>query len=84
VADIKKSMNISTVRATPEEKAKLQELAKKLGFSSMAHFFTRAMETLFEQTDAGDELTWPLRFEAKKRGDHPKEIPPSFKRKPNR
>jgi hypothetical protein len=84
VADIKKSMNISTVRATPEEKAKLQQLAKKLGFSSMAHFFTRATETLFEQTDAGDELTWPLRFEAKKGGDVPKETSQSHRRKPKR
>jgi hypothetical protein len=32
----------------------------------MAHFFTRSMETLLEQVDAGQSLRWPLRFEEKK------------------
>jgi hypothetical protein len=56
-------MNISTVRATLEEKQKLDRIVKVLGFRTMAHFFTRCMETLFEQIDAGQSLRWPLRFE---------------------
>lgn len=58
-------MNISTVRALPETKAKLEKIAHDQGFSSMAHFFTRAMETLIEQVEAGQKLVWPLRFEEK-------------------
>jgi len=62
----KRTANISTVRTTPAEKAKLRELTKRLGFSTLAHFFRRAMETLFEQTDSGEQIQWPLRFETKK------------------
>jgi hypothetical protein len=62
----KKTVNISTVRATPQTKEKLERVVKDLGFRSMAHFFTRSMETLLEQVDAGQSLRWPLRFEEKK------------------
>jgi hypothetical protein len=67
----KKTVNISTVRATPETRAKLDRVVKGLGFRSKAHFFTRSMETLLEQLDAGQSLRWPLRFEEKKE-DAPK------------
>jgi hypothetical protein len=66
VSAIKKTANISTVHTTPENKRKLERIVKELGFRSMAHFFTRSMETLFEQIDAGQSLRWPLRFEEKK------------------
>lgn len=62
----KKTANISTVRATPEEKIKLEETVRRLGFRSIAHFFTRSMETLLAQHDAGEDFIWPLRFETKK------------------
>jgi|SRR5262245_33869338 len=62
----KKTANISTVRTTPEIKRKLERTVKTLGFSTMAHFFTRSMETLLEQIEAGHELHWPLRFITKK------------------
>ena len=62
----KKTTNISTVRATPEDKAKLEQIVKRLGFRTIAHFFTRTMEVLFEQIEAGQELHWPLRFVTKK------------------
>jgi hypothetical protein len=62
----KKTMNISTVRATPETKEKFERTVKELGFKTMAHFFTRSMETLLEQVDAGQALRWPLRFEKTK------------------
>jgi hypothetical protein len=67
---IKKIANISTVRTTPEVKAKLEQIVHALGFKSMAHFFTRSMETLLEQTAKGQTLVWPLRFE-QKRGSGP-------------
>jgi len=63
VAPIKKTVNISTVRATPETKKKLEAAVKELGFRSIAHFFTRAVETLLEQVAKGERLRWPLRFE---------------------
>lgn len=63
VSAIKKTANISTVRATAKEKAKLQQAVKALGFRTIAHFFTQAMETFLEQLDAGEQLRWPLRFE---------------------
>jgi hypothetical protein len=66
VPDSKKTANISTVRTTLETKQKLERVVKTLGFSSMAHFFTRSMETLLEQFDAGQEFIWPLRFQIKK------------------
>jgi hypothetical protein len=63
VCATKKTVNISTVRATPETKAKLEKRVKELGFRTIAHFFTRSMETFLEQIDAGRALKWPLRFE---------------------
>ena len=63
---VKKTMNISTVRATPEQRDQLDKIVKKLGFRSIAHFFTRSMETLFEQHQAGRKLVWPLRYEEAK------------------
>jgi hypothetical protein len=63
VAHIKKTVNISTVRATPETRKKLEDAVKCLGFRSIAHFFTRSMETLLEQVERGECLRWPLRFE---------------------
>jgi len=63
----KKTANISTVRATPQEKENLRKLVKELGFNTVAHFFRHAMETLFKQISLGQELVWPLRFEQKKR-----------------
>ena len=66
MAPFKKTVNISTVRANPEQKAKLERIVKALGFRTIAHFFTRAMETLFDQIDKGQELHWPLRFVTKK------------------
>jgi hypothetical protein len=63
----KKTVNISTVRATPETKEKLDKRVKELGFRTIAHFFTRSMETFLEQTDAGHALKWPLRFEETKK-----------------
>jgi len=63
VGHTKKTVNISTVRATLETRKKLEEAVKALGFRSIAHFFTRAMETFLEQVTAGEELRWPLRFE---------------------
>jgi hypothetical protein len=66
VSAIKKTVNISTVRATPQDKQKLDRMVKGLGFRTIAHFFTRTMETLFEQIEAGQNLRWPLRFEEKK------------------
>ena len=83
----KKTVNISTVRATPEEKAKLDRIAKKLGFRTIAHFFTRAMETLFEQIDSGQDLHWPLRFitkeeEARLQASSKTPAPKSGRRKP--
>jgi propanediol dehydratase small subunit len=65
VAPLKKTTNISTVRATSEEKKKLADIVRDLGFRTIAHFFTRAMETLFEQIESGQELHWPLRFVTK-------------------
>jgi hypothetical protein len=59
----KRTSNISTVRVTPHEKDKLRKALKQLGFSSIAHFFRHAMNTLLEQITLGDELIWPLRFE---------------------
>ena len=58
-----KKVNISTVRADPETKERFERIVRELGFSSMAHFFTRSMETLIEQKEAGQNLKWPLRFE---------------------
>jgi len=66
VAQIKKTVNISTVRATPETRAKLEKAVKELGFRSIAHFFTRMVETLLEQVAKGEELRWPLRFEKRR------------------
>ena len=66
MSPFKKTVNISTVRATPQDKAKLDRIVKTLGFRTIAHFFTRAMETLFEQIDGGQDLHWPLRFVTKK------------------
>jgi hypothetical protein len=63
VGHIKKTMNISTVRATPETREELEATVKRLGFRSIAHFFTRAMETLLEQAASGESLRWPLLFE---------------------
>jgi hypothetical protein len=65
---VKKTANISTVRTTPENKAKLEQTVKALGFKGIAHFFTRSMETLLEQIAAGQKLIWPLRFEEHKKG----------------
>ena len=65
----KKTFNISTVRTTPQMKTKFERTVKTLGFRSMAHFFTRSMETLLEQTDAGQTLVWPLRYEQQKKGE---------------
>jgi hypothetical protein len=76
-------MNISTVRATPEQRDQLDKIVKKLGFSSIAHFFTRSMETLFEQDHAGQKLTWPLRYEETKRpkADNKLEPPKTAKKR---
>jgi hypothetical protein len=60
-----KTMNISTVRAGTETRDELESIVKTLGFRTIAHFFTRAMETLMEQIQAGQELRWPLRFETR-------------------
>ena len=63
----KKTANISTVRATPQEKENLKKLVKELCFNTVAHFFRHTMETLIKQIALGEELVWPLRFEQKKR-----------------
>jgi hypothetical protein len=68
----KKTANISTVRATPEEREEFKKLVQRLGFSSMAHFFRQAMETLIKQTALGEDLVWPLRFEKRKRASENK------------
>ena len=54
------------MRLTPEEKAGLERMVKKLGFKDKSHFFRRALETLLMQDALGEELVWPLRFEKKK------------------
>jgi len=66
VAQIKKTVNISTVRATPETRARLEKAVKELGFRSIAHFFTRMVDTLLEQVAKGEELRWPLRLEKRR------------------
>lgn len=75
---IYKKVNISTVRADPETKERFEKIVRQLGFSSMAHFFTRAMETLLEQKAAGQKLKWPLRFES----EGIEEMPPESKKRP--
>lgn len=72
---IYKKVNISTVRADPQTKERFERIVKELGFSSMAHFFTRTMETLLEQIAAGQELKWLLRFE-QKQVERPPILPP--------
>jgi len=54
------------MRLTPEERAGLERMVKKLGFKDKAHFFRHALETLLLQDSLGEELTWPLRFERKR------------------
>lgn len=66
MAQIKKTVNISTVRATPETRVKLEKAVRELGFRSIAHFFTRMVETLLEQVAKGEELRWPLRLEKRR------------------
>jgi len=55
-------------------------------FSNLAHFFRRAMETLFEQVDAGEQIHWPLRFVTKKEEETLKGVssikPPPRKKNP--
>ena len=66
MAQIKKTVNISTVRATPETRVKLEKAVRELGFRSIAHFFTRMVEALLEQVAKGEELRWPLRLEKRR------------------
>jgi hypothetical protein len=61
-ADEKRSQNLSTCRATPTEEAKLKKFIKLKGFRRPSDFWHRCMETFIEQTEAGQDLAWPLHF----------------------
>jgi hypothetical protein len=58
----KKSQTLSACRATPSEEIKLKKFIKLKGFRRTSDFWHRCMETFIEQSEADQDLAWPLQF----------------------
>jgi predicted oxidoreductase len=65
----KLAINLPTCRATSEEKTRLNQYIKKIGFERPTDFWRRCMQTLFAQVSAGQKLKWPLEFAVKQNHD---------------
>ena len=63
----KRSINLSTCRATPSEETRLLELLPKFGYEKPAHLWRQFLTQFLEQNEGDREIEAPPRFVEKEK-----------------
>jgi hypothetical protein len=63
----KRSINLSTCRASPSEEARLRELIEQHGYERPAQFWRRCLTQFIKQNEGSHQTESPLRFVEKEK-----------------